>query len=110
MRETVTRPSKIDAARRHISTRSPYGASGLSNGCFQVGTIHTASTRGRAVASTQAQASWCETWGGLNEPPKSATRIDRASYHAFFAAVRGQCDDPIVPSLPLRFDATFLTG
>jgi hypothetical protein len=57
-----------------MRTRSANGASGLSNGCLNVGTIHSSSTRGRAVARTHVMASWCDRCGGLKLPPYKATR------------------------------------
>jgi len=69
--DTFTRESPF-TARRHIRTRSSNGASSFPNACRYVGRSHTSSTS--SVTSTHHAAITCATWGGLNEPPSSATR------------------------------------
>src|SRR5450432_2837588 len=55
---------------RRLSSK---GASCLPKGCLSEGTSHTASTF--SVARTKCAARRWPTWGGLKEPPMSATSM-----------------------------------
>ena len=79
LRELLLGAADLARARRAARPRArtsrrgrSNGASGLPNGCANVGTNHSSSTGW--VSSTYSATSWCATCGGLKLPPNRSRR------------------------------------